>query len=235
MKKSHQPRITHLIFDCDGVLIDSELIGCRVAAEFFTQAGYPLTRDEYIQRFAGKSHSQILDEIKNETGISLEHRMNDTQRREAQYRAFQSELKATQGIHTALSQITLPKAIASGSSLERLHLTLGLTGLKDTFAPHIYSAEQVSNGKPAPDVFLLAARKLKAKPKQCLVIGDSHHDMEGGKAAGMLTLGYVGASHGTAELEQRLRNHGAYAVLNDMRVLPDMITSINKAFEHDGI
>lgn len=221
--------IEAVIFDCDGVLIDSEIIACRVAAEFYTQAGYPISTADYIRRFAGRTEEQNAADILAETGLNISGKIDSIDKSTARDAAFKAELKAIQGVDIALHTLKLPKAIASGSSLRRLGVSLGLTELQHHFAPHIYSAEQVPNGKPAPDVFLLAAERLVVPPKNCLVVGDSHHDITGGLAAGMMVYGFTGASHATPELTQRLLDHGAHTVFSRMELLPALV-----AYENNG-
>ena len=143
-----------IIWDCDGVLIDSEILACSAAVDILVEKGAEITLEDYLHRFMGKSNAQILKEL----GISGGFPLDDLRAR--QNKSFAQYLKATPGIHDVLNSIALPMAIASGSALARLEYTLGLTGLLKYFSSHIYSAETVKNGKPAPDIFLLAAEKL---------------------------------------------------------------------------
>ena len=134
-----------IIWDCDGVLIDSEILACRVAAEYYTRAGFPLTMSEYIRRFAGRSERQIADVIKQETGRDLAASIDWTRKEADREALFEAELRAVTGINELLAQVTarrVPMAVASGSSLKRLEHSLKLVRLWDYFDPHIYSTEQ---------------------------------------------------------------------------------------------
>jgi HAD superfamily hydrolase (TIGR01509 family) len=208
-----------ILWDCDGVLIDSEMLACGVAAEFYTRVGYPMTATDYIRRFAGQSKAQIAAIIRQETGKDLAAAIDWTQKEAARKAAFEAKLRAVAGVETLLQQAIsrrLPMAVASGSSLDRLQHSLKLTRLWDLFAPHVYSTEQVARGKPAPDVFLFAADKLAIEPSRCLVVEDAEHGTRAGKAAGMTVYGFTGASHCGPEWDNRLHEAGADAVFADM-------------------
>lgn len=221
--------ITHLIWDCDGCLIDSEVLACRVAAEFYTSAGYPITTEEYILRFAGKSKKEIRQILEEETGQSFEGKLDYVEKTRRRKAAFEAELKEVNGLTQALAAIKLPMAIASGSDMERLEHSLKIVNLWDKFAPHVYSSEMVAKGKPAPDVFLYAAEKLHAKPENCVVVEDGHHGVHGAKAAGMYVLGYIGATHGSPELAERLTAAGADRIFKHMSELPAIIKELSHA------
>ena len=211
-----------IIWDCDGVLIDSEVLACRVSADFYTRAGFPLTAPEYIRRFAGQSVAQIAATVRNETGKDLTSTIDWTRKDAVREALFEAELFAVAGIEELLADLRarrLPMAVGSGSSLRRLEHSLRVARLWDTFAPHVYSTEQVARGKPAPDVFLLAAEKLGINADRCLVVEDSHHGTHAGKTAGMTVYGFVGASHCTPETADNLRAAGADAVFADMGAL----------------
>ncbi|MTI18669.1 HAD family hydrolase [Rhodobacteraceae bacterium RKSG542] len=184
-----------VIWDCDGCLIDSEYIACKLDAEIYTEAGYPITTDEVCERFIGVREEDVFAIIKQEINRDLrEHpafdnyasRLNDV---------FTRELKPIEGVKQVLAQLDVPVCIASGSSPERLQMSLGVTGLLDHFEGKIYSAVEVEKGKPAPDIFLYAASKMGVAPEKCLVIEDSPAGIQGAKAAGMDVFGFTGASH----------------------------------------
>jgi HAD superfamily hydrolase (TIGR01509 family) len=207
-----------ILWDCDGVLIDSEVLACQVAADFYTRAGYSLTAKDYVRRFAGQNRAQIATIIRGETGIDVTG--IDWLKKEAARKAlFEAQLGPVPGVQGVLKHVLACKvrmAVASGSSLDRLEHSLRLTELWDSLAPHIYSTEQVGRGKPAPDVFLLAADKLAVSPKQCLVVEDSSHGVEAGKAAGMTVYGFTGASHCEPGWGASLTAAGADAVFSCM-------------------
>lgn len=202
-----------ILWDCDGVLIDSEIIACGVSASLFTELGFPVTTNEFVERFMGKGRQQILEEIRDESGLDLAAYFKDgSPTRQKLFEAFTKELKATPGIHEVMAEITLPMAVASGSDMERLHHTLDIAQLRDVFKGHIYSSELVAKGKPAPDIFLYAAEKLGVAPKDCLVIEDGIHGIHGAKAAGMDVAAYISASHMTEDLKEKV-----------LQLQPDMV------------
>jgi HAD superfamily hydrolase (TIGR01509 family) len=183
-----------IIFDCDGVLIDSELLANRSEVEFLKTFGIEFDLSDYMDRFVGKNTKDVLK------GIELLHGMKLSKEswelvEDNTSKVFQTELKPITGIFELLASTDKAKCVASSSSLERLDLTLRITGLFDRFSPHIFSAEQVDRGKPAPDLFLFAAKQMQVHPNRCVVIEDSLTGVRAGVAAGMTVLGYTGGSH----------------------------------------
>ncbi len=220
-----------LLWDCDGCLIDSEIIACRIAAEYLTGAGYPVTTEAFIADFAGKTQAQIDAVISERTGGAFNAKINTAEKKQAILEAFNTELKPINGILSALESVRalgLVQVVASGSGLARLEHTLKLTNLWNFFAAEnngqsVFSAEQVPNGKPAPDVFLLAAERVGVAPHKCAVIEDSVAGVKSGKAAGMTVFGFVGSSHGSPELALKLSAAGADAIFDDMDVLEELM------------
>ncbi|MFZ2620631.1 MAG: HAD family phosphatase [Alphaproteobacteria bacterium] len=215
-----------ILWDCDGVLIDSEIIACRVTAEHLTAAGYAIDTHTYITRFAGQSRQQVHDIILKESGVYLDQQLNLQEIAHAVTKAFEAELIAIEGVAEVLALAKakgLPMAVASGSGLARLEQSLKLTQLWDYFDGHVYSAEQVAHGKPAPDIFLFAAEKLGVNPKACLVVEDGVHGTHAGKAAGCKVFGFYGASHGSPAWAQTLHNAGADKLFDEMRQLPALM------------
>jgi len=186
-----------IIWDCDGVLIDSEVIACGVMLDHFAALGYHMTLEDFIIRFMGKNFRRICAEIADETGIDIQAGFDPDAYKAEQYAAFEKLLQPTVGVAAFLQSCAVPVAVASGSELARLHLTLDVTGLRDFFGAHIYSADMVPNGKPAPDIFLYAAKRLGIAPEACLVIEDGIHGIHGAQAAGMEVWAYLGGSHMT--------------------------------------
>jgi HAD superfamily hydrolase (TIGR01509 family) len=214
-----------IIFDCDGVLVDSEVIACRVDADTLTRHGYPIAADQVLHRFLGRSMREINREIEAELGRSLPDDFG-TQRLEELYRSFAAELEAVPHIHATLDTIAQPVCVASSGTHERMRISLGRAGLYDRFAPHIFSATQVRNGKPAPDLFLFAAEQMAMSPRQCLVIEDSAPGIAAARAAGMTVLGFHGGSHCRPGYADTLRAAGAAATFDDMRELAELIGRI---------
>jgi len=208
-----------VIFDCDGVLVDSEMLACGVEARALTAAGYPITATEVAHRYAGVSDADMRRAIEEESGRTLP---DDHAARCAAEDVFGRELRAVQGIAAVVDAVTAsgrPVCVASSSSPERLRLALDLTGLWERFAPHVFSAKMVARGKPAPDLFLLAAREMAVEPAACLVVEDSAPGIRAARAAGMTAIGFTGGSHCGPGHDARLREAGAELVCADARAL----------------
>ncbi len=202
-----------VIWDCDGVLIDSEALACGSSVDVLREKGYDITLQDFLERFMGKSRAQIME------GIGFTGDYPAEEMRARKWEAFKNHLKATPGIHDVLNSLAVPTAIASGSDPERLEYTLGLTGLLDYFKEHVYSAELVKNGKPAPDIFLYAAERLGVAPKDCLVVEDSPHGISGAKAAGMDVYAFTGGSHIMPSIRQSLIDAKPHAIFDNMNAL----------------
>jgi HAD superfamily hydrolase (TIGR01509 family) len=214
-----------VIFDCDGVLVDSEVISCRAHAQTLTRHGYPITADEVLERFLGRSMRQATLEVEAELGRRLPDDFSSQTYAEI-FRLFATSLEATPHIAEALEEIALPVCVASSGPPEKISASLNRVGLYDRFAPHIFSAVQVRHGKPAPDLFLFAAEQMQTAPAQCLVIEDSIAGIEGAIAAGMPVLGFHGGSHCREGYGRKLQAAGAAAIFDDMRQLPELIARI---------
>ncbi len=213
-----------VIFDCDGVLVDSEVISCRAHAEVLSRHGYPITAEQVFHRFLGRSTRQANLEVEAELGHRLPHDFH-VQLQDTLFRWFEADLAAVPHINEALDAIARPICVASSGSQERMRVSLGRTGLYDRFAPHIFSASQVTRGKPAPDLFLFAAAQMKTPPRRCLVIEDSLAGITGAVAAGMTVLGFHGGSHCRPGYAETLRAAGAHMTFDDMRHLPALIAA----------
>ena len=216
-----------VIFDCDGVLVDSEVISCRAHAETLTRHGYPITAEQVLERFLGVSDREARQTIEREMGRELPDDF-EAQMKQAALQRYTGELGAIPNIGEAIDAIRLPKCVASSGTPEKIHHGLTCAGLYDQLAPHIFSATQVSRGKPAPDLFLFAAEQMKVQPARCLVIEDSVPGVTGGRAAGMTVLGFHGGSHCQPGHAEMLRAAGATATFDDMRTLPDLIARIGR-------
>jgi HAD superfamily hydrolase (TIGR01509 family) len=216
-----------IIFDCDGVLVDSEVISCRAHAETLTRHGYPITAEQVFDRFLGRSTRQANSEVEAELGRALPDDFH-IQLQDELFQSFEADLEAVPHIHTALDGITQAVCVASSGSQQRMSVTLGRAHLYERFAPNIFSASQVVNGKPAPDLFLFAASQMNVPAERCLVIEDSVPGVTGGRAAGMTVLGFHGGSHCRPGYGDRLRAAGAAAVFDDMRELPVLIAQMGQ-------
>jgi HAD superfamily hydrolase (TIGR01509 family) len=211
-----------VIFDCDGVLVDSELIANRELARALTEIGLPTSLEQSMSRYVGRSMKSCYEEIEGQLGRALP---TDFARELdlATFAALERDLLAVAGIHDvldALDQLGVPYCVASSGSHEKMRLTLGKTGLIDRFGAgahkRIYSSSQVSRGKPFPDLFLYAARQCEAVPEVCVVVEDSVPGVQAALAAGMRALGHAAAQYPGAQ--QRLQAAGA-EVFVDMAAL----------------
>jgi HAD superfamily hydrolase (TIGR01509 family) len=211
-----------IIFDCDGVLVDSEVISCRAHADVLSRHGYPITADQVFERFLGRSTRQANLEIEAELGRKLPDDYHGDLQDEL-FRAFEADLEAIRGIHDVLDRVTQPVCVASSGSHERMKVSLGTTGLYQRLAPNIFSSSQVKHGKPAPDLFLFAAAEMRVPPVRCVVIEDSLAGIAGARAAGMKVLGFYGGSHCRPGYADALRRAGADLTFEDMRQLPDLV------------
>ena len=211
-----------IIFDCDGVLVDSEVISCRVFAESLTRHGYPITAEEVSVRFLGRSVRDAYVEIEHDLGHALPDDF-EQQRKAEILAALAVSLAPISGIHAALAVLAIPVCVASSGFPQKIVQSLTVTNLHDHFAPHIFSASQVARGKPAPDLFLYAAAQMGVAPANCLVIEDSVAGVTAGLAAGMTVLGFSGGSHCRPGHAGVLLALGAHAVFGDMAELPDLI------------
>jgi HAD superfamily hydrolase (TIGR01509 family) len=216
-----------IIFDCDGVLVDSEVISCRAHAETLTRHGYPITSEQVLERFLGRSMRQATLEVEAELGRRLPDDFSRQTYAEI-FRLFAASLEATPHVSEALDRIALPVCVASSGPPEKISTSLNRVGLYDRFAPHIFSAVQVRHGKPAPDLFLFAAEQMQTAPMRCAVIEDSIAGIEGAIAAGMTVLGFHGGSHCREGYGRKLHDAGAAVIFDDMRQLPDLIARLGR-------
>lgn len=183
-----------IIFDCDGVIADSEVLSARVLIDQLAKIGIPITIEDVRRDFLGRSFPTVAATIRDRFARPLPDGF------EAAYRArlltrFQTDLAATPGFADMLRGLRLPFCVATSSSPPRVARTLQILGLADDFGAHVFTASQVEHGKPAPDLFLFAARQMGARPENCLVIEDSAPGIQAGMSAGMAVLSYRGGAH----------------------------------------
>lgn len=211
-----------IIFDCDGVLVDSEMIASRVLAREMTALGYPLTPEQCRARFTGISMGKVMALIEEDWDRKLPENFEEHMR-EKDFEAFSKELTAVPGVAEMLDDLPLAKCVASSGAPEKIRNSLTVTGLIDHFDGHLFSAKQVTHGKPAPDLFLFAAERMNTPPERCLVVEDAAAGIQGALAAGMRVLGFSGAGHCGPGYEDRLHEAGAETVFDDMRRLGDYL------------
>ncbi len=204
-----------VIFDCDGVLVDSEVIASRVVADMFVNHVPGLDRDAFVRDLAGVSDTEVVERCRRDFGATfpndfleqIEVLVDD---------ALNRELKAIPGAAETVRNVGLPTAVASNSRRARVDRSLRRAELTDAFDDRIFCAEQVAAPKPAPDVYLLAARELAVPPDRCLVVEDSTAGVTAARAAGMTVIGFVGASHVLPGHADTVRRLGAVDVATDM-------------------
>ena len=206
-----------VIFDCDGVLVDSERIAVRVDAAVLAELGWPLSEAEIIERFVGRSEEHFVREIEAYLGRPLPRHWGDAYQH-LYVQAFERDLRAVDGVVDALDRITAATCVASSGSHERTRRSLRLTNLHERFEGRIFSATDVANGKPAPDLFLHAAARLGVPPARCVVVEDSRYGVEAARAAGMAAFAYAGGVTPAHWLEGP-----GTVVFSDMRELPGLL------------
>jgi len=183
-----------VIFDCDGVLVDTERLTVGVEARVLTELGWPHTAEEVVARWMGRSSAAQLADLEDRLGAASTRTFDERTTAEL-LETFERELTAVEGIVVLLDHLEaagVPTCVASSGTHERMRRTLGITGLYDRFAGRIYSATEVEHGKPAPDLFLHAAGRMRAEPSACVVVEDSVYGVRAGVAAGMTVYGFAG-------------------------------------------
>jgi HAD superfamily hydrolase (TIGR01509 family) len=217
-----QSAIQLVIFDCDGVLVDSETVANQQFAIALQALGLEYTFEKTVASFMGRSLKSAFAQIEQELGKALPSGFAakldlDT------FAAFEQSLQPVNGIHAALAiiQTQYKTCVASSGDFKKMNVTLKKCALENLFTGRIFSAVEVKNGKPAPDLFLYAAQKMGVAPEQCVVIEDSPFGVQAAKAAGMRVLGYCAM---TPELQ--LQEAGAQT-FNSMRDLPKLIAGLN--------
>jgi HAD superfamily hydrolase (TIGR01509 family) len=206
-----------IIFDCDGVLVDSERITNAVLARMLGEVGLALTLNQMFERYMGRTMSDCVELIERELGRSLPQ--DFVERYNAESRAaLAREVTPVRGITDVLAALSVPYCVASSGDPQKIRTTLSASGLLALFEGRCFSAAEVARGKPAPDIFVYAAQKMQARPERCVVVEDAPAGARAGVAAGMLVLGY-------AELigAPRLEDAGAWRTFDDMRELPALL------------
>lgn len=217
-----------VIFDCDGVLVDSEPIAIDVLIETVAARGVRIGRDAAYRDFLGRTLTTVSAALWADYGVEMDETALDEMRHRL-YARYRDALKPMAGVFDMLDRLDAATCVASSSVYERIEVSLKLTGLHDRFAPHIYSAIAVPRGKPAPDLFLHVAERMGVAPRDCVVIEDSPAGVMAAKAAGMAVIAFTGGGHvGPARLEAQLAALKPDAILGDMQTLPDLLSSLRE-------
>ena len=208
-----QPQL--IIFDCDGVLVDSEIIAARVEAAMISEAGFAITPEEMMERYSGLTSKDILLRIEAESQVPFQASLIDRMK-ETLDRKLASDVRAIDGAAAAVAAVRGPYCICSNSPLSRIEAMLTRTRMLPLFQGRIFSAREIPSQrtKPAPDVFLHAAEAMSKDPASTFVIEDSVHGVIGAKTAGMRVIGFTGASHSYPGHADRLTEAGAETVIN---------------------
>lgn len=218
-----------VIFDCDGVLINSEEVYVDSEIEFLSNAGFHVERGVYMEAFMGLSpdawRMKIGTAARERTGHSLPENFFESLHAFILKR-FESELRSISGVRSAISNLEILCCVASSTPLPELQWKLGHAEIADLFSPNIFSADMVDRGKPAPDLFLHAAATLATEPRRCIVVEDSANGVAAGKAAGMKVIGFTGGGHCPPDHETILMNNGAHAVIDDFAKLGSTISRL---------
>lgn len=188
------PAFDLVIFDCDGVLIDSEIISARMLVAELAKLGVVIDLDYVARHFLGRSYPTVMKQIRTEFGLSLPESFEDAYR-EALLAAFQRDLRVVPHVQGVLAGMGVPFCVATSSSPRRAAMSLGLVGLEGLVGERLFTSTMVAHGKPAPDLFLLAAARMGVEPARTLVIEDSLTGIRAGLAAGMTVWRFVGGSH----------------------------------------
>jgi len=207
-----------VIFDNDGVVVDSELLANRVLSDLLTEHGHPTTVQESIRDYLGGTLSGVRAIIRERSGQDLSSGFDDSYHRRL-FEAFSTDLRPVEGIRSVLDHLELPFCLASSGTFDRIIRSLTVTGLLGYFGDRIFSAEQVANGKPAPDLFLHAASTMAVPTSHCVVIEDSPNGVAAARAAGMTVFGYVALTPA-----ERLSGADAtFATMDDLLPLLDIV------------
>lgn len=212
-----------IIFDCDGVLVDSEPLSVRVLVEGLASIGHAIEERAAYERFLGYSLAAVRAMLREELGFDLPAECLVAMR-ESLFERFRRELKPIAGIAEVLDQLATPYCVASSSLPERITLSLEVTGLLPRFSGRIFSATMVPRGKPAPDLYLHAAKTMGVTPEACLVIEDSPPGIRAAQAAGMKVFGFLGGGHAKQPgYRERLMGCAPNLLFDDMRELPALL------------
>lgn len=216
-----------IIFDCDGVLIDSEIVAARLEAEAATDLGLPITAETICRRFAGTTTREVWQTLERELGRPLPEGFFEAHLDHVRD-VFSRELEPIRGARAAVERVAaaaIPYCVASSTRLPSLLTNLATSGLADLFDGRVHSASQVKRAKPAPDVFMFAASQMGADPAECLVIEDSVAGVTAARRAGMTVVGFLGGGHVTEGHGERLREAGAAGLFDRMDELGQVIAT----------
>ncbi|MBZ9990542.1 HAD family phosphatase [Mesorhizobium sp. BH1-1-5] len=223
------PQPDLVIFDCDGVLVDSEIIAARIEAELLTSAGFEISAEELSETYAGLTFKDIMLRVEEKSQIPFQASLID-RAEELVDRKLRADVRIIDGAREAVVAVSAPRAVCSNSSTERVEFMLEKVRLLPFFAGRIFSGLDIPSKKPkpAPDVFLYATEKLGANPKNTFVIEDSVHGIAGARAAGMRVIGFTGAGHSYPGHADALTEAGAETVIRRWAELNSTIAALSE-------
>lgn len=217
-----------VIFDCDGVLVDSEPLALRILLQTLSNAGTVLLPEEAHEAFLGRSLASVCEILRRDYGVALADEALERMRRDL-HTAIRRELKPVPGVAEVLATLRCAACVASSSQVERIRLSLQVTGLQDFFGEAVFSATMVAKGKPAPDLFLHAAERMHVAPQHCMVVEDSPAGVSAALQAGMRVVAFTGASHARqASHRRRLAALNPHGMLDDMLGLPGLLEDLER-------
>ncbi len=214
--------LDHLICDCDGVLVDSEVIADHVLLDTLSTTFPGIDFTPLVKTAFGQQTSRFLESVEARFSLKMPVDFLQTVEHNVE-RALASSLSAINGVRDALQRVTLPAAVVSNSRMTRVTASVRRAGLTEIFAGRVFSAEQVARPKPYPDVYLFAAQQLGVEPARCIVVEDSIAGLNAARAAGMKTIAFVGASHIPDGYADVLRNMGITRIMEHMDELPGFV------------
>lgn len=212
-----------IIFDCDGVLIESEAIAYRVESRLFKDLGANITPEEVGQIYSGTSGDFMINDVKERFGIDIDLKDFGEKFNELFWPMARAEMKATPGVIDFIAEISHDHCVCSNSSYQHIINGLEIVGIHTISEDFCFSAPELGRGKPAPDVYLHAAASFGARPDKCIVIEDSPSGVSGGVAAGMTVAGFVGGNHINETHEPRLKEAGASFITDDWSIILEHI------------
>lgn len=217
-----------IIFDCDGVLIDSEPLASRTMAETLTGAGVPMTQSAALEQFTGKSEADIRVDLQA-LGL-MDYDMFAQNWRQRLFSSFATDLRPMNGIAGLIASLDVPICVASNSSHNRLKRSLGMTELWAQFAPRIFSADDVARPKPAPDLVRHCLDRCGARAERTIMIDDSHHGIAAARAAGVQAIGFVDPADPRPDRHGHLSRAGAAHVVSGAAELGAALASLSVPF-----
>lgn len=214
-----------IIFDCDGVLIESEVIAYHVESALFRQMGADISPEEVGRLYSGTSPEFMYQDVKKRFGIIIDAEDFSVAFKKAFWPRAEKEMGAVAGVIDFIETLTHDRCVCSNSSFSHVRRGLEIAGIRNIDRDHLFAATDHGKGKPAPDVFLHAAAVFDVDPKQCLVIEDSPSGVQGGCAAGMTVAGFTGGSHCTDGHSERLRNAGAHITTSSWSEIRNLLNT----------